>query len=351
MTISNLTIRYSASRLLAAYVLSLFLICLLWFDLEFFTDSKNYRTFGYTYSNSQIHRVLLTWLPRYYYASSFIALFCVLYLVKKIHWALLIFLLHPYYLLLIFTATKEQLVFIGLFGVFTLFGRFSLKSGGLSLLSAFLSVPLLSMRSAYIPFFVSGLLGPLGRVKQVGLLYLVGILLIAGLGFKYSQQIASGIEVLQSRSSFAHIGRDYFPGLCVADKAESLSFIGCWFGTRLGIVIHEQFFSFNYFVHLGFLASFWFVVYLALKLERPFGLVMVVGMLAYHLLGTWWGPVLGAAERYFAPILWCVYLLAIGRILSSGCPKKAQWRFRAHLLKRKAKFQLAGRPSGTVNLL
>ena len=312
------------------------------------TDN-NENAYGYSYSNSKIHRFLLQVWPNYYYFSSFVALFCVLYLLKKIHWTLLLPLLHPYYLLLIFTATKEQLIFIGLFFIFAYSRRPRKKSRWASVLLVLGALPLLSMRKVYIPFFIASFFEPVNRIKQVKIVYFFGMLLVGAVGFNYSHQISSGIEYLQARSSFAHIGRDYFPGLCLTEKANTISFISCWASTRLGIVIHEQFFSFNYFVHLGFLYSFWFVVYLALKLGRPFGLMLIMGMLAYHLLGSWWGPVQGAAERYFAPILWCVYLLALGRVLRSGCPRKMQWKFRTVILKRKLKFRLSDTQTSEVS--
>jgi hypothetical protein len=339
-------LKYTAtpSTVLAVYALAIFSVCLFKFDLAFFNDSKDYIAFGYSYSNSTIHRFLLQIWPQYYYATSLLALCCVLYLVRRVHWSLLVFLLHPYYLLLVFTATKEQLVFIGLFFIFVYYRHPGNKHGWASTAVAVITVPLLSMRKAYVPFFIATLLSPINRLKQVNVIYFVGILVVVALGFKYSQQIASGIEFLQSRSAYAHIGRDYFPSLCLAEKADSVSFISCWANTRFGFMFHEQVFSFNYVIHLTFLASFWFVIYLALKFERPFGLAIVVAMLAYHLLGSWWGPVQGAAERYFAPILWCVYLLALGRIIRSGCPKQAQWQFRARLLSQKVKFRLAELP-------
>lgn len=326
--------------IIGTYVLVMFCVSAGAYEFAFFNDVKDYMNYGAEYSNSKIHRILLANIPNYYFLSSPIALFCILSIVRRINWALSLALLHPYYLLLLFSATKEQLLFIGLFFVFFLpstAGKSSL--GRYSLSGVF--VPLLTMRTVYLPFFISALVARLPRIKPAAPFYLLIAMAATAVAIFNLPAIQWGIGILENRATFAHVGRDYFPGLCLAEKADGFLFLNCWALTRIGIVMHEQIISINYFVHLSFLASFWWLIHVTIRAHVPFKTLIISLLLAYHFLGSWWGPVPGAAERYFAPVLWCFYLIIFARIIRVGVPKRYQIASLKHIFKTKMRWDHA----------
>lgn len=280
------------------------------YDLQFFNDSKAYATQGFEASNSSVHRWILIQAPGYQQLSFFLAAGFLWSLLKTCRNTLvLIVFFHPYSLLLIFNGTKEQLVFLGIMSLY--FCQRSRLPIELKSLIFACGIVFSTIRGFYLPLallpFLPFLLRTLRWKPSTALAILVFTLSI----FAASQweNISYYYDWLRSRSSYTHIGRDYFSGLCYSAKENIIDFFFCWLGTYIGLPFHKDVFSLNFLIHLSILVITYVAWATALAKRSYVAVLYFFYTLVLCFIFFWWGPVLGAAQRYLWPALWAVILI------------------------------------------
>ena len=299
---------FRACMLLLA--VSVAVISALYYDLQFFTDSQTYVSRGYTASNSIVHRWILKYAPGYQLISFFLVTSCLWYLLKTYRNTLiLVVVFHPYSLLLLFNGTKEQLVFLGFMSLYfarqyhlPIVARIFLLTVGL----LFSSIRGFYLPIALMPFVPLAL--RVFRIRPSSAMFFTASLGVLTIIAEWNN-ILYYYEWLQNRSNWQHVGRDYFPGLCITEKADILAFSACWLGAYLGMPIHDDLLSFNYAIHMSILVATYAALGTVFVRKGYISKVYFCYALLLCFLFFWWGPVLGAAQRYFWPVLWGVILI------------------------------------------
>jgi hypothetical protein len=106
------------------------------------------------------------------------------------------------------------------------------------------------------------------------------------------------------RGGGTHTGREYFNELCYEQKSEILGFISCATKTFFLVPPHGDLLSERYLLFLSIQISF---LLLFMKYLFKAKIAAIILYISFVLL-LWWGPTLGAAQRYFIPIM-CFYIL------------------------------------------
>jgi len=289
----------------------------------FFQDSKTYDAYGGQISTSALQRYVSKIFNKYYLVLSCANLYLLFWLAKTYSYKLIWLLFNPYYLLLYFNYTKEQLFFFGLAASLYFLERLRQKNW-------FLLTPALlifTLRPIYLPLLLIVFLRRIKSEKQIVMLGMIAALLIICVFHQdFDRYLVTFINQIYASANISHVGRDFFPNLCVPEKSSATTLIPCWFMTIIFLPIHEQIASYKFLIYAVFLAGFWWVLYLTTKLRRPWLYAIPCMLLLINLVTFWWGPVLGAALRYSAPVYWfALFLVLYDRRLSS-LPRTAQMR-------------------------
>ena len=176
----------------------------------------------------------------------------------------------------------------------------------------------MSWRPIYSLFFifVAGYLAINRRSAQATNLLLAGALIF--LFLVLTQELSILTERLVSRASIPHVGREFFNGQCVEERASVLLLPKCWLGFISGLSFHPDMASINALILLSFQLVYFSTLMLLFKCFRKNSWTAVLVFIATHILIFWWGPTAGAYLRYAIPISWFVSFLWIVKLRESN---------------------------------
>jgi hypothetical protein len=211
-----------------------------------------------------------------------------------------IFLLQPYYLILITNFTKEAYLFLiaYLLAYFVSYKR--------NVFFSLLLFILVAIRAPYLliaPTVLKAL-----RSRSFALLILAGSLgLVFTFLIVYGEElrlyISSNIKGLGRRGYLSHTGREYFVNLCFGQKSDINLYTLCWAGQKFGLVYHTDLLSLNYILLMWFNFGFYFIVFQTLRIQkRGFAALSVCTLLIVDWIIFYHGPTAGAYHRYVYPV-------------------------------------------------
>lgn len=287
----------------------------------FFQDSKTYDVYNGQISTSLLQRYVAKIFSKYYIVLSCLNLYLLVWLAKTYSYKLIWLIFNPYYLLLYFNYTKEQLFFFGLAATLYFLERKKPKNWILLTPSSLI----FSLRPIYLPLLLIVFLRRIKSEKQIVSLGMTAALLIICIFYQeFNRYWVTFTNQIYASADITHVGRDFFPNLCVPEKASAVTLIPCWFLSIIFLPPHEQIASYKFAIYAVFLAGFWWVLYLTTKLQRPWLYAIPCMLLLINLVTFWWGPVLGAALRYSAPVYWFSLFLVLHDRRLSKLPRTAQ---------------------------
>lgn len=305
-------ISHNSMRIFLCIILSIqFTVSIFFYDSLFFVDSNTYHT-DITQSNDAIHRFIFEFGSGLRYALASANLLLLSWLLWRLPVSFAAPFFHPYFVLLYFNLTKEQLIFFGVFALLVI-SRLEVVNRNSLRASLIFFFPFLLVRSIYAPFFITTLAYNFFlRRKHAALLAVIlfFIVLVICHSFIY-EEIASLVHRLQGRAGFTHVGRPYFIDLCVIQKSEFFQFFPCWLGMRVGVMWHDQVLSQYYLLHLSFLLCLLLIFRNLLRMMGVAGVLPIALILVGDFFVFWWGPGLGAYQRYVAPLWLGVYAILI----------------------------------------
>jgi len=308
---------------LVGLAVAVFLFSLTSDTFLFFKDSRTYAAYSGQISTSYLQRYIASYISGYYISLSLCNLLLLIWIAKKYSYKLIWPLFNPYYLLLYFNYTKEQLFFFGLFLALYLTETARRKHWALLLPIG----SIFTIRPIYLPLFLIIILRKFKGERQVITFGLIGTaVVIAVANQELGRYLSIFIDQIYASSKIQHVGRDFFPNLCVPEKASAFTLIPCWAASIVFLPVHEQVLSYNFIIYNVFLVGFWWIFYLTTTLKRPWSYLVPCLLLAINLVTFWWGPVLGAALRYSAPVYWFALCLVLyeKRLITS--PRASQMR-------------------------
>ncbi len=281
---------------LALYLVSIFFLSASK-NFLFFVDSKTYINGHYEFGISE----LLTLHP---VGFAVVAIYNLNYIyrifaVKRAIWILFFF--HPYVLLLITNVTKESLIFL-LISIFVRRRSFQSVVGRILSSSAII---FLIWRPHYIVVLTEYI-----KLKQKFLL-LIPVTLYAI--YKLLPYMELVFTKLLLRSRGTHTGRDYFNELCYEQKGDIFELISCATQTFFLFPPHDDLLTENYLIFFSIQITF-----LLLFMRYLFkAKIAAVVLYTSFLLLLWWGPTLGAAQRYFIPIMFFYILNEVQKMYTT----------------------------------
>lgn len=271
----------------------------------FFIDSK-------TYVNGLPHAPVLDQIARLHPLSTAIFSIINLTIIARIAFrhgynVFVLFLLFPYNLLLLTNLTKESILFTSMYLIFYQGRNRQLVKGWVRLaIGAVEALP----RPVYLMLF-------LGRLSPIWLVLMAvsALLIIALQGSPVILQMA--VERLEGRQYVEHVGRDFFVGLCVAEKATLFSFSKCWMPVFFGFPLHSDTLSLRAVPYYAFQIPFIYVVYKLVLSRSPKMHSLAVLAVFAHFIFFIISPTFGAFIRYTHPVVW-----AMGFSLLSASPRR-----------------------------
>lgn len=206
-----------------------------------------------------------------------------------------IFLLSPYNMLLLTNATKESIIFFGLFISIVAFNN--TKNGVLTASLRLAGVATLVIRPVYALLYVS-------RLSPYLMTAMVLLFLISVAFSSVPMEIYEPLGRMEDKEYIGHVGRDFFSYLCVKEKADLISFTQCWVPVFLGVPLHKDTLSVNYLSFILFQIPFLYLVYLSV-ISKSYRLqVLAIIAIVSHYLLFIISPTFGAFIRYAHPVVW-----------------------------------------------
>ena len=269
-------------------------------SMNFFNDVAWY--YEHQHSPDFFHRLLIQRVPFYYFCISLMSFYVLWRLVALISLRHLFVFLHPYALLLVSAPMKEQLVAFGC--LIYMWKKSQSKQvvnnrtkPGLAVFVGAATSP----RLIYLPMWLAGFFARIKPLHFSILLLLSFIIILCVLYGAFFQNI---FDILMLRSSVEHVGRPYFVGLCIEDKASPWSFFVCWFSAIMGAPFHPDILTFNYVIYMSFTLLLYLTIFNCFLVGKRFFAIGILALLTVNFVLFWWGPTLGASTRYFLPFLW-----------------------------------------------
>lgn len=275
----------------------------------YFPDTMLYYTdAGYLQSSWALHR---WWLKNFHVAPlilSSVSFFTLMYIVRRFPIYVTLTFLHPYSLLLLFNATKEQLLFLFLISL-TLLRKFFSPKWAMLIFALIAVSTVIEWRSVYALLFLVGGVALSVTPRSKMLVCLVGVLAISIISLSNPDQIYGAFEKLQSRAGISHVGREFFNGQCASERGSFVSLPACWFTLMIGMSFHPDMLHINGLILISFSVMYASTIILLIKYFNTKSVLVVAAYLACHLLIFWWGPTVGAYLRYAIPLSWFIAIL------------------------------------------
>ncbi len=301
--------KYTRAGLLVAFYLALMWLVSASFGFLFFIDSN-------TYIDGAAGAPVLDVVVRLFPVATILIGLINLTIIFRIYARhgfsfFVLFLLFPYNLLLLANLTKESILFLSMYLLFfTPRKRALLPRIARFGLGAVLALP----RPAYLVLL-------LGRVSPKILVPLF-ILLLLALGIWSSPAILQLVsERMEGRQYVEHVGRSFFVGLCVAEKASLLEFSKCWVPVFLGFPLHADTLSIRAIPFFAFQLPYIYLVYKLITSRRSEHHSLAVIAVFGHFLFLIISPTFGAFIRYAHPFVWAMGFSLLCRQFRASSPQ------------------------------
>lgn len=230
-------------------------------------------------------------------------------------WLDFLVLMNPYYLLLFFNLTKEQLIFFGFVTLSTMTYKYeynNLLGKSKKIFMLVFSAAFLTARPIYFPVFFLYFIKSHYKLPPSGikiLAYAFTFILILALLLSNFNNLNGLLEVLENRAGIDHTGRDFFNDLCVIEKSDISQIFTCWGMVFLGVPYHPDTMSYNILIVFFHVLPVYIIIARSFIKDLRLGFLMFAFFYIYGLLIFWWSPTYGAYLRYFAPVIWGAYFV------------------------------------------
>jgi len=209
--------------------------------------------------------------------------------------------LNPYFLLLSFNMTKEQLLFAGTCGLVFARNKKNIFSRVIMLFSL---VIIADVRPVYLPLALL-LISPKiynKTIRATGILALLLMVLYVVLSGQ-EDFLLYIYNILTDRSVVEHTGRDFFNYLCVHEKSDIGTFLPCWLSTYFGFppLLGES--AINYIFYGLYAAGVHLIIIEIYIHNKMSGIIAALIMISYSIFILWWSPTFGAYLRYYYPVV------------------------------------------------
>ena len=206
----------------------------------FFIDSETYLG-GY---GDIFMRSVVALYPISTAVIAFVNLYCLVKVARIVDTNHFLVFLNPYLYLLIFSLTKEQLIFFSIFVYAVLVN----KPNFITIAFRVGLVVLQSVRPAYVvQWFLYSINRNVSRPSRLFALIVISFFIFLT-GILFIDSFDYIMSTLASRSMVEHTGRDFFTYLCVEQKQNIIEFLPCWLNMFLMFPNQADFLSINYLI-------------------------------------------------------------------------------------------------------